>query len=84
MHRVSKFHQTTDGSAGFDGALAKRITPVAAARLASAADLMATGDQLSIPRLEGVPLEYLYSADDSASVALAPTLLELDLAGPSA
>jgi hypothetical protein len=62
--------------------LAKRITSVAAARLASAADLMATGDQLSIPRLEGVPLEYLYSADDSASVALARTLLELDLAGP--
>ena len=82
MHRLSKFDETTDRGAGFDGALAKRITSVAAARLASAADLMATGDQLSIPRLEGVPLKYLYSADDSASVALARTLLELDLAAP--
>jgi hypothetical protein len=82
MHRLSKFDQTTDRAAGFDGALAKRITPVAAARLASPADLMATGNQLSIPRLEGVPLEYLYSGDDSASVALARALLELDLAAP--
>jgi hypothetical protein len=62
--------------------LAKRITPVAAARLASAAELMATGDQLAIPRLEGVPLEYLYSAGDSALIALARTLVELDLATP--
>jgi hypothetical protein len=82
MQRLSKFDETTDRGAGFDGALAKRIASVAAARLASAADLMATGDQLSIPRLEGVPLEYLYSADDCASVALARTLLELDLAAP--
>src|SRR4029077_16767321 len=82
MYRLSKFDETTDRGAGFDRALAKRITPVATARLASAADLMATGDQLAIPRLEGVPLEYLYSADDSASVALARTLVELDLAAP--
>lgn len=63
MHRLSKFDETSDRGAGFDGALAKRVTSVAAARLASAADLMATGDQLSIPRLEGVPLEYLYSLE---------------------
>jgi len=43
---------------------------------------MATGDQLSIPRLEGIPLEYLYTADDSASVALARALVELNLAAP--
>jgi len=82
MHRLSKFDETTHRGAGFDGALAKRITSVAAARLASAADLMATGDQLSIPRLEGMPPKYLYSADDSASVALARALVELDLAAP--
>ncbi len=62
--------------------MAKRITPVAAARLASAADLMGTGDQLAIPRLEGVPLEYLYSAGDSALIVLARTLVELGLAAP--
>jgi len=82
MHRLSKFDQTTGRGAGGDRALAKRITSVAAARLAAAAQLMATGDQLSIPRLEGIPLKYLYCADDSASVALARTLLELDLAAP--
>ena len=43
---------------------------------------MATGDQLSIPRLEGVPLDYLYSTGDSALIALARTLVELDLAVP--
>jgi hypothetical protein len=62
--------------------LAKRITPVAAARLASAADLMGTGDQLSVPRLEGVPLEHQYSAGDSALIAFARTLVEVDLAAP--
>jgi hypothetical protein len=82
MHRLSKFDETTDRGAGFDGALAKRITSVAATRLASAPGLMATGDQLSIPRLEGVRLKYLDSADDSTSVALARTLVELDLAAP--
>jgi len=82
MHRLPKFDQTTDRGLGFNGALAKGLTSIAAARLASATDLMATGDQLSIPRLEGMPLKYLYSADDSASVALARTLVELDLAAP--
>ena len=82
MHRLPEFDETTDRGAGFDGALAKRITPFAAARLASAADLMATGDQLSIPRLEGLPLEHLYSAGDSALITLARTLVELGLATP--
>lgn len=82
MHRLSKSEPPAGRGAGFDGARAKRITPVAAARLASAADLMATGDQLAIPRLEDIPLKYLYCADDSASVALARALVELDLAAP--
>ena len=82
MYRLSKFDETIDRGAGFDRALAKRIASVAAARLASAPDLMATGDQLSLPRLEGVPQEYLYSTGDSALIALARTLVELDLAAP--
>jgi hypothetical protein len=82
MLRLSKCDTPCNRGAGGDGALAKRITPVAAARLASAADLMGTGDQLSIPRLGGVPLEHLYSAGDSALIALARTLVELDLAAP--
>ena len=82
MHRLSECDAPSDRGARGAGALAKRITPVAAARLASTADLMGTGDQLSIPRLEGVPLEHLYSAGDSALIALALTLVELDLAGP--
>jgi len=82
MHRLSKRDTPSDRGPGGDGALAKRITPVAPARLASAADLMGTGDQLAIPRLEGAPLEYLYSAGDSALIPLARTLVELDLAAP--
>ena len=79
MYGLSKRNETAGGGAG-DNALAKGISPVAAARLASAADLMGTGDQLAIPRLEGVPVEYLHSAGDSALIALARTLLEVDLA----
>ncbi len=82
MYRLSKGDATVDRGAGGDGALAKRITPVAAVRLASAADLMGTGEQLNIPRLDGVPLEHLYSAGDSALIALARTLVELGLAAP--
>ena len=82
MHRLSKSDATADRGAGGDGTLAKRISAVAAARLASAADLMGTGYQLTIPRLEGVPLEYFYSAGDSALIALARTLVEVGLATP--
>ncbi len=56
--------------------------PVAPAWLATPADLMGVGDQLSIPCLEGVPAEYRYSLGDSALIALARTLVELDLAAP--
>jgi hypothetical protein len=82
MHRLSKRDTPSDRGAGGDGALAKGITLVAAARLASAAELMGAGDQLAIPRLEGVPLEHLYSAGDSALIPFGRTLVELDLAAP--
>ncbi|HEV2495728.1 MAG TPA: hypothetical protein VG204_21945 [Terriglobia bacterium] len=82
MHGLSNGDEIDNRGAGGDGALAKRITPVAAARLASAADLMGTGDQLSIPRLEGIPQEYLYSAGDSALIVLARTLVEVSQAAP--
>ena len=59
MQRLSKSDTTLGGGAGNGGALAKRIAPVATARLASTAELMGTGDQLVISRLLGVPTEYL-------------------------
>jgi hypothetical protein len=43
---------------------------------------MGAGDQLAIPRLDGVPLEHRFSAGDMASIALSRTLLELDIAFP--
>lgn len=46
----------------------------------AAADLMGVGDQLAIPRLDGVPLEHRFSGGELASIALAQTLLELDIA----
>jgi hypothetical protein len=82
MQRLSKSDTPLGGGAGNGGALAKRVAPVAGARLASTAELMGTGDRLVIPRLLGVPAEYLYSVGDSALIALARTLVELDLAAP--
>ena len=82
MQRLSKSDEAPDRGTEDHGALAKGIASVAPAGLPTTVLLMGTGDQLSIPRLEGVPLEYCYSAGDSAVIALARMLLELDLAAP--
>jgi hypothetical protein len=62
--------------------MAKGNTPLAPSGVATAAQLMGTADQLAIPRLDGVSLQYHYSAGDWASIALARTLVQLDLAAP--
>src|SRR5207249_11311273 len=80
MQRLSKGDEASDRGTEDHGALAKGIASVAPAGLPTPVLLMGTGDQLSLPRLEGVPLEYCYSAGDSALIALARMLLELDLA----
>jgi hypothetical protein len=59
--------------------LAKRKGAFASTGLV-AADLMGVGDQLEIPKLDGAPLEHRFSAGELASIALAQTLLELDIA----
>jgi hypothetical protein len=82
MQRLSKRNEASDRGTEDHGALAKGIASVAPAGLPTPVLLMGTGDQLGIPRLEGVPLEYCYSAGDSALIALARMLLELDLAAP--
>ena len=82
MQRLSKSCEAPDRGTEDHGALAKGIASVAPAGLPTPVLLMGTGDQLGIPRLEGVPLEYCYSAGDSALIALARILLELDLAAP--
>jgi len=43
---------------------------------------MARGGQLAIPSLDGVSLHHRFSAGNRASIVLAQTLLELDLAAP--
>ena len=82
MQRLSKGDQAPDRGTEDHGALSKGIASVAPGILPTTVLLMGTGDQLSLPRLEGVPLEYCYSAGDSALIALARILLELDLAAP--
>jgi hypothetical protein len=82
MYRLSKSNEAPDRGTEDHGALAKEIASVTSAKLATTVVLMGTGDQLSLPRLERVPLEYCYSAGDSALIALARMLLELDLAAP--
>ncbi len=80
MRRFSKSNQRLGNRSGGNRSLAERKSAVASARLASAVDLMGVGDQLGIPRLDGLPLEHRFSAGDMASIALAQTLLELGIA----
>jgi hypothetical protein len=82
MRRLAESKQNCVRSFGYDGALAKGNSPVAPTRMAAASDLMATGGQLAVPCLDGVPLRFEFSAGDRASIALARTMLELDLASP--
>ncbi len=51
--------------------------------MAGAADLMASGSHLVIPRLDGIPGEYRFHAGERASIRLARTLLEVDIADPT-
>ena len=51
-------------------------------RLASAGQLMAPGTGLLLPRMAGVPLIHRVIADDRLAVALAKSLVELDIAAP--
>src|SRR5207249_4382508 len=53
------------------------------ARMAAAADLMASGSHVVIPHLGGIPTEYRFHAGGRASIRLAHTLLEVDIADPT-
>src|SRR5438093_327760 len=53
------------------------------ARMAAAADLMASGSHLVIPYLDGIPTEQRFHAGGRASIRLAQTLLEVDIADPT-
>jgi len=52
-------------------------------RMAAAPDLMASGSHFGVPHLDGIPGEYRFHAGEQASIRLAQTLLELDLADPA-
>ena len=81
MSRLAKIGRIIDNGSGNNRSLAERNGAFASTELASA-DLMGVGNQLAIPRLDGTPLEHWFSAGDTASIALAQTLLELDIALP--
>jgi len=51
--------------------------------MAAAADLMASGSHLVIPHLAGIPTEHRFHAGRRASIRLAQTLLEVDIADPT-
>src|SRR2546427_11610624 len=53
------------------------------ARMAAAADLMASGSHLVIPHLDGIPTEHRFHAGRRASIRLAQTLLEVGIADPT-
>ena len=53
------------------------------ARMAAAADLMASGSHRVIPHPDGIPTEHRFHAGGRASIRLAQTLLEVDIADPT-
>jgi hypothetical protein len=79
MSRLAKINHCPNDGSGNSRSLAERKGAFASTGLASA-DLMGVGNQLAIPRLDGRPLEHRFCAGDTASIALARTLLELDIA----
>src|SRR5437764_5187554 len=53
------------------------------ARMAAAADLMASGSHFVIPHLDGIPTEHRFHAGGRAASRLAQTLLDVDIADPT-
>ena len=82
MPAIAKVH--TDFGKGRLGKrpLLQQHTAHSTSRLVATAELMASGDNLALPRLDGVPVEHSLCAGDEPSVALAKTLLKLDIAVP--
>jgi len=64
-------------------ARSQRNTARSATRVAAAADLMASGSHFGIPHLDGVPGEYRFHAGEQASIRLARSLLEGEIADPT-
>ena len=60
----------------------ERNTAYTTARLAATADLMASGGHFVMPHLDGIPTEHRFHAGERASIRLARTLVELDIADP--
>jgi len=81
MSRLAKIDRIIGNRSRNSRSLAERKGAFASTGLASA-DLMGVGNQLAVPRLDGMPIEHRFSAGDTASIALAQTLLELDIALP--
>ena len=64
-------------------ARSQRNAACSTTRMVAAADLMASGSHFGIPHLDGVPGEYRFHAGERASIRLARTLLEVDIADPA-
>jgi hypothetical protein len=64
-------------------ARSQRNTARSTTRVAAAVDLMASGSHFGIPHLDGVPGEYRLHAGEQASIRLARSLLEGEIAAPS-
>jgi hypothetical protein len=61
----------------------QRNAPCSTSRMAAAADLMASGSHFGVPRLDAIPGEYRFHVGERASIRLARTLLEVDIADPT-
>ncbi len=52
-------------------------------RMAATAELMASGRQLLIPHLDGIPVAHHFHAGERASIRLAQVLVDLEIADPA-
>ena len=68
MSGLTKISRVIDYGSGNSRSLAERKGAFASAGLA-AADLMGVGNQLAIPRLNGVPTEHRFTAGDTACIS---------------
>ena len=82
MRRVSRVCSDPRESGRGNKPLAERYIASTTGRLVAAPGLMGIGDPLTLPRLDGVVIEHRVSAGDEPSVALAKSLLQLDIAVP--
>ena len=82
MRKTSKVN--ADPGKGYRGnrPMVQRNISIPSPRLVATPELMGSGQGLAVPQLDGIPLEHTLSTADEPCIALAKTLLRLDIGVP--